>query len=136
MNRNYSVIAEVYQDHPGRAELLSAAHAFVKRYRSNGSDTGMTETELCGLTEAWSFLDSANSGLFDNRNERNFYAAEFFLYDILPGGSAGELDILLTESSKALRMLQQGERPDDIALAKAECLLSDIVRMLSLASGQ
>jgi len=131
MNENYFLALDLVQrDFSDKAELLSKAYSFIKRYRTSGSDAKMSEAERCGLTEARSFLDSATAGLFDNRYN-TFYVASFFLDHVRPQDSAGILDILLTKSSDALHMLLSGEKPDSAALADTEALLSDVIHKLT-----
>ncbi len=123
---------EIVQEYcSDKAELFAAAYSFVRQYRTNGSEARMTEAELCGLAEAWSFLESADYGLFDNRDDENFYIAAFLLHHVRPVYSAGALDILLNKASETLHMLQTGKSPNPEDLAKTEDLLCDIIHTLT-----
>jgi len=117
---------KIQERYPAVAEQLTAAYFFVQRYRLD-SDAKMQEAELCGLAEAWTFLESAEQGLFDNRNAWNLYNAQFILDKVLPERPAGGLDVVLDKSAKAIRALQEETEPNLVDLANAESLLHDIV---------
>ena len=122
---------QIQERYPHVASQLTAAHAYVKRYRQVGRDARMTEAELCGIAEAWTFLDSAEHGLFDNRNAWNLYNAQFMVDEVRPVRPVGTLDTTLDRSAKALRALQEGDEPNSEDLANAESLLHDIVKQIT-----
>lgn len=120
---------QIQERYPHVASHLTAAHAYVKRYRQDGSDAKMTEAELCGLAEAWTFFESAESGLFDNRDDWNLHNAELMLDRVRP--SMPGLDNLLDKSSQAIRALQNGEEPDADDLERAESLIYDTIQEIT-----
>jgi hypothetical protein len=122
---------QIQERYPHVASQLTAAHAYVKRYRQVGHDARMTEAELCGIAEAWTFLDSAEHGLFDNRDAWSLYNAQFILDNVRQERPAGGLDMLLSKSSAAIRALQDGGEPNPEDLANAESLLHDIVKQIT-----
>jgi len=122
---------KIRERYPHVAGHLTAAYAFVKRYRQEGPDARMQEEELCGLAEAWTFFESAELGLFDNRDAWSLYNAQFILDEVRKERPAGRLDMLLDRSSTAIRALQEGEDPDPEDLAKAESLLYDVIEKIT-----
>ena len=117
--------------YPDVANQLTAAHAFIKRYRQD-SDTQMQEAELCGLVEAGTFLESAEQGLFDNRNPWNLYNANFML-TVRPERPVGTIDLFLDKSARTICALafQDREAPDSEDLEQAETLLYDIITKMT-----
>jgi hypothetical protein len=117
---------EMSARYPAVAKQLTAAYSFVQRYRQD-SDAKMQEAEMCGLTEAWTFLESAEHGLFDNRNAWHLYNAQFIVDKVRPERPVGGIDFILDRSAQTIRALQTGETTNSEDLARAETLLYDII---------